>query len=153
MPERTAPTLDEVLAYLHERRNWGRWGADDQRGAINLITPGKRVQAAGLVRSGRIVSLSRDFPKRPGPNNPQPAQHFVQYGALREGGGGAVDYYGIMYHGYQTPTSTRSATSGTTRACGAVATLRPRSGRRARSGAVWRTGATASSLAACCWIS
>jgi hypothetical protein len=37
------------------RRNWGRWGADDQMGAVNLITPAKRAGAAGLVKSGRAV--------------------------------------------------------------------------------------------------
>ena len=100
MPEPTPPTRDEVVGYLRDRRNWGRWGDDDQRGAINLITAEKRVEAARLVRSGRIVSLSRNFPKRPGPANPTPAQHFVQT-MSRPGGGGAVDYYGIMYHGYQ----------------------------------------------------
>jgi kynurenine formamidase len=103
MPERPLPTRDEAIAFLRDRRNWGRWGEDDQKGAINLITAAKRVDAAGLVRTGRIVSLSRDFPKRPGPGNPQPGQHFVQWGPLRQGGGGgATDYYGIAYHGYQT---------------------------------------------------
>jgi len=102
MPPRSLPTREEALGYLHDRRNWGRWGEDDQKGAINLITAEKRVQAAALVRSGRAVLLSRDFPKRSGPGNPQPAQHFVQYGPLRgNGGGGATDYYGISYHGYQ----------------------------------------------------
>ena len=33
------------------RRNWGRWGADDQMGAVNLITPEKRIAAARLVTS------------------------------------------------------------------------------------------------------
>ena len=100
MQQRTVPTKDEILGWLHGRRNWGRWGDDDQRGAINLITAAKRVEAAGLVRSGRIVSLSRDFPKRPGPANPQPAQHFMQM-VTRGSGGAALDYYGIMYHGFQ----------------------------------------------------
>ena len=72
MAERQIPTRQEVLAYLHERRNWGRWGQDDQVGAINLITPAKRLQAAALVRSGRSLSLSRDFPKLPGPGTPIP---------------------------------------------------------------------------------
>lgn len=102
MPDRTPPTRDELIANLHGRRNWTRWGADDQRGAVNLITAEKRVQAAGLVRSGRIVSLSRDFPKTPGPGNPQPAQHFVQSFAREGRSGGVVDYYGILYHGHQT---------------------------------------------------
>ena len=101
MPERPAPTRDEVLAYLHERRNWGRWGEDDQKGAINLITAEKRAAVARSVRSGRVVSLSRDFPKMPGPGNPQPAQHFVQVMGHSGTAGGATDYYGISYHGYQ----------------------------------------------------
>ena len=37
--ERPLPTKAEVEGYLRERRNWGRWGADDQVGAVNLITP------------------------------------------------------------------------------------------------------------------
>ncbi len=97
--EREAPSLEEILRQRKERRNWGRWGEDDQRGAINLITPEKRAAAAGLVRSGRSVSLSRDFPTTPAPNNSSPAQHFMRYwsGPKR---GGAVDYLGISYHGY-----------------------------------------------------
>jgi hypothetical protein len=54
MAERRIPTREEVLSYLHQRRNWGRWGQDDQVGAINLITPAKRVKAASLV--GRAVA-------------------------------------------------------------------------------------------------
>ena len=98
MTEHSLPTRADVEAYLRERRNWGRWGADDQVGAVNLITPAKRVQAAGLVRSGRSVSLSRVFPKLPATNNPTPAQHFMRT-IERGSGGGAIDYYGISYHG------------------------------------------------------
>ena len=71
------------------RRNWGRWGADDQLGAVNLITPAKRIAAARLVRSGRTVSLSRPF---------QPEQHFIRIND-RGAGRSVVDYYGFMYHG------------------------------------------------------
>jgi hypothetical protein len=92
------PTKAEVEAYLSERRNWGRWGADDQVGAVNLITPDKRARAASLVRTGRAVSLSREFPKNPAPNNLNPAQHFMRM-IDRGDGGGAIDYYGIAYHG------------------------------------------------------
>lgn len=91
------PSRDDVIAYIRERNNWGRWGPDDQRGAINLITPEKRRQAAALVKTGRSVSLSRDFPTTPGRNNPVPAQHW-----LRIGDTSVVDYYGIAYHGYVT---------------------------------------------------
>jgi kynurenine formamidase len=98
MAERRIPTREEVLSYLHERRNWGRWGKDDEVGAINLITPEKKVKAAALVRSGQSVSLSRPFPKEPRHGNPHPAQHWMKTIPRGEGGFSA-DFYGIFYHG------------------------------------------------------
>ncbi len=97
--ERRVPTKDEVLAYLKEDRNWGRWGADDQVGAVNMVTDEKRLAAARLVQKGRAVSLSREFPKTPAPNNPTPAQHFMNRGVREPGGGLSTDYYGVAYHG------------------------------------------------------
>ncbi len=41
-----------------ELSNWGRWGPDDQRGTLNLITPEKTREAARLVRDGVTVSLA-----------------------------------------------------------------------------------------------
>ena len=38
-------------------KNWGRWGADDQLGSVNLITPAKRKQALSLAKTGQTVSL------------------------------------------------------------------------------------------------
>jgi kynurenine formamidase len=42
-------------------RNWGRWGADDERGTLNFITPGAIVKAAGLVKRGAVFSLAIPF--------------------------------------------------------------------------------------------
>ncbi len=89
---------EDVQRMLHDRSNWGRWGDDDEMGTLNLITDDSRVRAASLVRSGRTVSLSRDFPTTPGPTNPKPAQHFTTTNP-RGNGGSAGDYYGIEYHG------------------------------------------------------
>ncbi len=100
--ERRVPTKAEVLAYLAEDRNWGRWGADDQKGAVNLVTPEKRAAAARLVQTGRAVSLSRVFPKKPAPNNPTPAIHYMKRMDRGAGAGAAIDYYGISYHGTAT---------------------------------------------------
>ena len=38
--------------------NWGRWGDDDQRGALNLITPDMLKEAAHAVKTGKMYSLS-----------------------------------------------------------------------------------------------
>ena len=100
--DRRVPTKDEVLAYLKEDNNWGRWGDDDQKGAVNMVTDQKRAAAAGLVRTGKAVSLSREFPKLPAGNNPTPAIHYMKRNLRGETGGSAVDYYGISYHGTAT---------------------------------------------------
>jgi kynurenine formamidase len=41
-----------------EVRNWGRWGSDDSRGTLNLITADSINRAAALVRRGEVFSLS-----------------------------------------------------------------------------------------------
>jgi len=41
--------------------NWGRWGEDDQSGALNLVGPEQVLRAVGLVRKGRIVRLGADL--------------------------------------------------------------------------------------------
>jgi kynurenine formamidase len=38
--------------------NWGRWGSDDQRGTLNLLTAENVLQAASLVRRGKVYSLA-----------------------------------------------------------------------------------------------
>jgi len=50
-------TLDMLRRWEKELSNWGRWGKDDQRGLLNLITPEKVKQATTLVREGLTVTL------------------------------------------------------------------------------------------------
>ena len=38
--------------------NWGRWGADDERGTLNLITPDAVLAATQVCRTGKVYSLS-----------------------------------------------------------------------------------------------
>jgi kynurenine formamidase len=52
--------------------NWGRWGKDDQIGALNLVTPAKRKEAAGLVKEGVSVSLASDADTVQAVDNPTP---------------------------------------------------------------------------------
>ena len=54
-------TKEQYDRWMTELSNWGRWGDDDQLGALNLITPAKRVEAARLVETGRVVSMARDM--------------------------------------------------------------------------------------------
>lgn len=80
-------------------RNWGRWGPQDQLGAVNLITPETIVAAARLVQHGVSVSLSRDVPTSPAANNPRPAEFYTETIHLEENLQGAIDYLGISCHG------------------------------------------------------
>jgi len=47
----------DFRALGRELSNWGRWGADDERGTLNLITPEHVAAAATLARTGRVFDL------------------------------------------------------------------------------------------------
>ena len=60
----TRPTIaneEDFRRAMKELSNWGRWGADDELGAANLITPTKRKQAFNLAREGVTISLAHDI--------------------------------------------------------------------------------------------
>lgn len=92
-------TRDQFLDLHRTLSNWNRWGAHDQLGALNLITPEKRVAAARLVRSGRSVSCARPLPTVPAADNQTPVVHLMTATAT-EGYGG--DYVALAPHGYST---------------------------------------------------
>jgi kynurenine formamidase len=55
----TAPTDNALFAELARKvNNWGRWGPDDERGTLNLLTTEQVRDAAGLVRDGRRIELA-----------------------------------------------------------------------------------------------
>ena len=87
--------------------NWGRWGKDDEIGALNLITPAKRKQAAALVQGRRSVSLARDPDTEKAVDNPNPYEHHDA--GHRRGPDGASPTTAS-----RTRISTRSRTSTTT---------------------------------------
>lgn len=70
-------SLAEFDAMYESLKNWGRWGADDERGTMNYLTPDKIAAAAGLVRSGRTVSMAIPINKVATPDNPNPAVHLM----------------------------------------------------------------------------
>ena len=92
------------VAEIYEAtKQWGRWGDDDQRGALNLLTPERAARAAGLVRSGQVVSCGRDLATVPAIDNPIPAQHHMtlggDVGARRKGLPASADFVGVAFHG------------------------------------------------------
>jgi kynurenine formamidase len=92
----------DYLAALFEKvKNWGRWGPDDEAGALNLLTPHRVARAAELAQTGRTVSLSRDLDTGLPPGAPFPVQHFMLKAgdAMGEGFQDTEDFLGIACHG------------------------------------------------------
>ena len=91
-------TLEDIDGWMTELSNWGRWGRQDQLGAVNLITPEKRRQAAALVKEGISVSLAWDPEKEEAADNPSPYEHVMIRTGL-DNSGAAMDTYKVSYHG------------------------------------------------------
>src|SRR3981081_4335039 len=72
-------SIVEVEAMFESVKNWGRWGADDEMGTLNYITPGHVRRAAGLVKSGRSVSMAIPINTVAGPDNQSPAIHHMTH--------------------------------------------------------------------------
>jgi len=93
-----APNIDTVRALSERHSNWRRWGADDQRGTLNLVTPDDIIAAARLVRSGKAISMALPFDEE-GPQNGvfnrfNPIHVMTRDGADALAGSWARDFYG-----------------------------------------------------------
>lgn len=93
-------TEADVEAWMDSLSNWGRWGPDDQLGAVNLITPETRMAAAKLVEKGVSVSMARDVEKDSAIDNPRPFLHKMLNVGLNNPGQFVSDNYQVSYHGY-----------------------------------------------------
>ena len=102
------PTTDDLDTMYEELKNWGRWGAEDQRGALHHLTDDRRVAAMALVRTGESVSLSHDLATEPQPEHPHPVQHhMLASGDARDANGipgyeAARDHLALDVHGLLT---------------------------------------------------
>jgi kynurenine formamidase len=90
-PQKHTVTKEEYERWKKELSNWGRWGKDDQIGALNLITPAKRKQAAALVKEGVSVSMAGDLDTEKAVDNPNPFElQMLTIGS---------DQISVRYHG------------------------------------------------------
>lgn len=92
-------SLEDFEELVQEVSNWGRWGDDDQLGTLNLITPEKRRETAGLVRDGISVSLGRRVETREAPDNPSPFGHVMLANGRDYDGQWAMDQFTVSFHG------------------------------------------------------
>lgn len=54
----TLITMEELRQVGRDLSNWGRWGDEDERGTLNLITPQRVAEATAAVRRGATFRLS-----------------------------------------------------------------------------------------------
>jgi kynurenine formamidase len=92
-------TVEEIDGLMDTLSNWGRWGANDQKGSLNLITPETRIEAAKLVRTGISVSMAHEVLQDEAADNGSPFEHrMTSIGSSP--GPWSGDFYGVSYHGY-----------------------------------------------------
>jgi kynurenine formamidase len=93
----TIATEADYRAALKELSNWGRWGADDELGAANLITPAKRKQALALAKEGITISLAHDVMQEKAVDAPNILQRTL--GNVAPTGTTDMYQYSGTYHG------------------------------------------------------
>jgi kynurenine formamidase len=92
-------TKADVEGMMTSLSNWGRWGKDDQRGTLNLITDEKRKQAAALVKEGAVVSLAHAVIKEDTESSTAFVHRMVLPNPDKEIAY-ASDEYSVSYHGF-----------------------------------------------------
>jgi len=95
-------TAAEFATLFDSVRSWGRWGAADELGALNLLTADRVAAAARLVQSGLVVSLSLPLCTTQALDCPTPAEvRMTQRNDADVGLGSlgfAKDFIGVDYH-------------------------------------------------------
>jgi kynurenine formamidase len=92
-PSRAPHDAAEFDALFQKVKNWGRWGAEDNLGAANLITPDTRRRAVRLAQTGLTVSLAHNPLTDKADDNASPFEHTMNRGFN-------TDTYRVSYHGY-----------------------------------------------------
>lgn len=88
-----------VDGWMQSLSNWGRWGPDDERGSMNLITQETRIEAAKLVRTGISVSMAHEVLIEEAADNNNPFSHEMTSTGSSPGPWSG-DSIGVTYHGY-----------------------------------------------------
>lgn len=89
----------EFNQWMGEISNWGRWGEDDERGTLNLLTDEKRRAAAQLVEDGVSVSMALELNTQRDAVNANPFEHTLSTSTFT-GHAVAGDVYRVQYHGF-----------------------------------------------------
>ena len=97
-PENQPLPKSGILDMVDGLSNWGRLGADDELGTINLITTDKRRQAAIIAREGIPVYMTRDVETAIAADNPKPFEHTMLSGGQVLHAHWCSDNFSVFYH-------------------------------------------------------
>ena len=97
--DRPEITKTQVDQWMQDLSNWGRWGDDDQLGAVNLITPAKRREALALATTGDVVSLSLPISVVSPPDDPNSTAAFTNLHVVNIPSGFLMERQQVAFHG------------------------------------------------------
>ena len=91
-------SIETVRELGSKHSNWGRWGPDDEQGTLNLVTPEMVMAAAGLVMTGKTISMAlpydEDGPQTGNLGRFNPIHLMIRDGADAIAGTSIRDFYG-----------------------------------------------------------
>ena len=92
------PSIETVRELSDRHSNWGRWGPDDEKGTLNLVTDEMVVNAASLVTRGTTISMALPYDDE-GPQTGflgrfNPIHLMIRDGADAVAGTAIRDFYG-----------------------------------------------------------
>ncbi len=106
--EYEVPSTAQLNEMFDALKNWGRWGTNDERGALNYLTEEHTTRAIRCVAEGLSISLAHDLGTEPLPEHPHPVQHhMLASGDARDANGipgyeAARDHLSLDIHGLHT---------------------------------------------------
>lgn len=99
-PQPARVPRDTFIVWMTRLSNAGRWGARDQLGTLNLITPEKRRAAAQSVRDGVSISLAADLVAGPDSDAISPMRFALAVVQFDSTTSAAIDSVALLAHGY-----------------------------------------------------
>ena len=90
-------TDEKIDSMIPKITNWSKWGTDDQRGTLNYITQKHKLHASQLIKSGKVISLSREsiIKNSEEINGKKIREYFMTKGDMY-----CVDFVGLQFHGF-----------------------------------------------------
>ena len=54
-------TRADIAEAAEKYKNWGKWGPNDEIGTLNYVDASDIINAAQLVKKGKVISLALNF--------------------------------------------------------------------------------------------